>query len=570
MSSLPTLRLFRLLLWVHWRTWLARWRGIWRRSPLLVGVLVCFVLGYFAVGYWLFFEGLNFLYRFPLIGSLLSQRILYLIFGFFFVMLVFSNLIIGYSTLFKSRETAWLLSLPLAPRNVYRWKFLEALVVSSWALLFLSVPMMLAYGRVHAADSIFFAQVALVFVPFVVLPALVGSWLIVFLVRVLGQREARNVVLLLALAALGLLIAGVQPVTDVEAVAAQDLISFDHLLRHTRLSMNPFLPSAWLAQTVLAWSEGLTRQGAFFFLLLLSYALMGLLIGFEVVARFFFASWTASLNSRAARFQRRRQARRAPSRRRSLLEWAADFLRPLSPPAAALVLKDARLFWRDPAQWIQFMIFFGLLCIYVVNLRNVAFTLQYPFWETMISHLNLAASALTLSTLTTRFVYPQFSLEGRRLWILGLAPLGLRKVLLQKFCLSCLSAMVLTVSLMIASSLMLHLPWARVAFFAAAIGVMSATLSGLAVALGALFPNFKEDNPSKIVSGFGGTLCLVASFLYILLFVALIALPDMRRVLPLARFVPDAALYALALLLSASALFPPLLIALRRVNNLEI
>ena len=39
--------------------------------------------------------------------------------------------------------------------------------------------------------------------------------------------------------------------------------------------------------------------------------------------------------------------------------------------------------------------------------------------------------------------------------------------------------------------------------------MMSAALSGLAVGLGALFPNFKEDNPSKIVSGFGGTLCLV-------------------------------------------------------------
>ena len=41
---------------------------------------------------------------------------------------------------------------------------------------------------------------------------------------------------------------------------------------------------------------------------------------------------------------------------------------------------------------------------------------------------------------------------------------------------------------------------------------MSGALCGLAVGLGALFPNFKEDNPSKIVSGFGGTLCLVASF----------------------------------------------------------
>src|SRR5205823_6320185 len=150
---------------------------------------------------------------------------------------------------------------------------------------------------------------------------------------------------------------------------------------------------------------------------------------------------------------------------------------------------------------------------YVLNLRNVAFDFRNEFWETMISYLNLAASALTLSTLTTRFVFPQFSLEGRRLWIIGLAPIGLHKVLLQKFWLSSLASMAITVTLNVASSLMLHLPASRVVFFAASIAIMSATMCGLAVGLGALFPNLKEDNPSKIVSSFGGTLCLVVSFI---------------------------------------------------------
>ena len=188
----------------------------------------------------------------------------------------------------------------------------------------------------------------------------------------------------------------------------------------------------------------------------------------------------------------------------------------------------------------------------------------------MIAHLNLAASALTLSTLTTRFVFPQFSLEGRRLWILGLAPFGLRKVLLQKFWMSCLGSMAITISLMLVSSVMLHLPWSKVAYFAAAIGLMSASLSGLAVGLGALFPNFKEDNPSKIVSGFGGTLCLVVSFTYIAAFVALAALPDIRRVARISLPLSDGAIQLLAVALSLVVLFFPLLTATRRVKSLEI
>jgi ABC-2 type transport system permease protein len=216
------------------------------------------------------------------------------------------------------------------------------------------------------------------------------------------------------------------------------------------------------------------------------------------------------------------------------------------------------------------MIFFGLLCIYVVNLRNVAFNFSNPFWEVMISHLNLAASALTLSTLTTRFVFPQFSLEGRRLWIIGLAQLGLGKVLMQKFWMSCVAATSITVGLMVASSLMLNLPWQKVGAFALAIALMSASLSGLAVGLGALFPNFKEDNPSKIVSGFGGTLCLVVSFLYISLFVALFALPDLRRVSEIQFAFSDALCHGIAFGISLFLLIVPLFVAARRVKRLEM
>jgi ABC-2 type transport system permease protein len=135
---------------------------------------------------------------------------------------------------------------------------------------------------------------------------------------------------------------------------------------------------------------------------------------------------------------------------------------------------------------------------------------------------------------------------------------------------SFLTAALVTVVLMIASSMILHLAWEKVVFFAFAIGLMSAALSGLAVGLGALFPNFKEDNPSKIVSGFGGTLCLVVSFIYIALFVALTALPDLRLVAPLSFPLPDGAALGLAVLLSAAVLLIPLGMATRRVKNLEI
>jgi ABC-2 type transport system permease protein len=163
-----------------------------------------------------------------------------------------------------------------------------------------------------------------------------------------------------------------------------------------------------------------------------------------------------------------------------------------------------------------------------------------------------------------------FSLEGRRVWILGLSPVGLWRVVVQKFWLSFIVSSSITIVLIIASALTLNLPWTRVVFFAFAIGMMSASLSGLAVGLGALFPDFKEENPSKIVSSFGGTLCLVISFIYNTAVVTLLALPDIMRVTKRHLPVPDWLTPAIALLVSVAMIAIPMKLAHRRVKNLEM
>jgi len=560
-------RVFRLILWARAVTMRAEIAALRKKSRLMLAVLGGFCLGYLGASYWIFCTGLVFLHRFPLVGSLLAQRILYLVFGFFFAMLVFSNAIIGYAGLFRNNETNFLLSLPIRARDVYFWKLLESLVLASWALLFLSAPMMVAWGRANEARGPFYAEVLAAFLPFVIIPATVGSWAILLLVRVLSMRWAKR---LLFAAGTGIVLwiaFAVKPVA--ETPAAQTVQMFDALLRQTRFSLSPFLPSSWMAQSVLAWSEGLFRKGGFYFLVLLSSALMSLLLSHQVAGHAFYGSWSASAGSRAERGGRRALRLQRKTDRHPLIEALFEIVPFVSRPVKALALKDARLFSRDPTQWTQFMIFFGLLCIYVLNLRNVSLDYQNPYWVALVSHLNLAASTLTLSTLTTRFVFPQFSLEGRRLWIIGLSPVGMRKVLLQKFCFSCLGAIVVTVSLMTASSMMLHLPWMRVLFFDAAIALPAASLCSLAVGLGALFPNLKEDNPSKIVSGFGGTLCLIISFIYIVVYVGLIAVPGLRPLTRAGFVISDTAALVLALLCSAVILCVPLFLAMGRVKNLE-
>jgi ABC-2 type transport system permease protein len=124
---------------------------------------------------------------------------------------------------------------------------------------------------------------------------------------------------------------------------------------------------------------------------------------------------------------------------------------------------------------------------------------------------------LILATLTTRFIFPLISLEGRRFWILGLSPLPLGRIMWQKFWLSVATTSVFTVGLAVLSGLRLELSPLHFTLTLGSIVATTAALSGLAVGLGSLYPNFEEDNPARITSGMGGTLNFILSLGYIVL-----------------------------------------------------
>jgi ABC-2 type transport system permease protein len=160
------------------------------------------------------------------------------------------------------------------------------------------------------------------------------------------------------------------------------------------------------------------------------------------------------------------------------------------------------------------------MAIYIANIRNSSRLYESEFWRGWIACLNVGSVMLILATLTSRFVFPLISLEGRRIWILGLAPLTYRQLMWQKFWLSVSMTAVFTVGLALLSGYMLKLEPVYYALTVYSVLVSTFGLSGLAVGLGALYPTFTEDNPARIVSGMGGTLNLLTSVAFITCVVA--------------------------------------------------
>jgi len=503
-----------------WRRLLA----VREQSRLLTGVIGLFIAGYLFLSFELFYHGMKFIAKFPGLGAVLTERLMFTLFAFLFALLLLSNLVISYTNLFRNRETIFLLSLPVPAQTIFRWKFIESTLLASWAFLFLIAPLLAAFGLVRGVPWHFYMVTPVLIALFIVLPAVLGAAVAIVVGRFLDRRSFQ-----IALVTTGLVLLALvafwwkaTPVDD-ELLDKRTLEALDQLLTKTRFTMFPFLPSYWLSSAVLQWAEGILRGAAFFALVLLSHTLFFGSIAFTRFGALFYDTASAVQSRGGGGFKLGwLRAGRQNGNTTGLLETVVSKFSWLDRDLCALAVKDLRMFWRDTTQWAQSVMLFGLLGMYIINLRNFTHQLTSPFWINTVAYLNLAACSLNLATVTTRFVFPQFSLEGQRLWIVGMAPMGMARVVKTKYWLASTLSLAVTLTLITLSCYLLQMTWDRVALFGAVVTVMTFTLNGVAIGLGVLYPNLKEVNPGKIVSGFGGTLCLVLSSFYIFASIALL------------------------------------------------
>ena len=567
---------------VHTRAFVTKTLGTLKNSKLMCLTIGLFLTAYLVVGYFMFQRGLGFVAGVPGVGLLLLERVIYMVFFFFFTMLVFSNAVLLYSSIFRGKETAWLLTLPLDPRAVFCWKVVESFVVSSWGLAVLSAPLLLSIGRTFRAEPDFYLKCVLVYIPFMVLPATLAGVAVMLGVRFwggVGEAFAWGL-LAFALYKMG---AGIASARESAALATgMDLsAAMDELLGHSAVMVNRLLPSAWMGDMVLLWARGYGAHGWFYGLLLLSQSLMLGWICVAGVSRLCYSGWNLS--------QRRKATRTGRKRRTTAADGPLDFTGPLRllkrtglirRDSAALIIKDIREFIRDPAQWVPCAIVFALLFVYAANLnRAAAADIRQPKFRLVLTYLNFGVCCLTLSTLTTRFIFPMFSLEGRRLWILGLAPVGLARVLRLKLGLFAGVIGTVTCLLMLLSGIRLGMGPVELTVYCVGIVMMSVGLTTLSLGLGVLFPNFTDPSPARVVSGFGGTLCLILNFVYILLFMGAFIVPGFWRIW----YPPDspgprvawypwilAGAVALMALLTAVCAGVPYFLSLKRMKRLEL
>jgi ABC-2 type transport system permease protein len=510
-TPLQTARALRRLRWCLTRNTVY---SLLAGSRLRVGMIL-----FCSVVFWLGLFGL-FLGGFEFIG--LSDELFHAIFEYLFsmfflsisVMLFFSTGIITYTALFHSREGAFLLTTPASTDRIFAYKFAEAVVISSWGFFLLGSPLMAAYGLTIKAPAAFYAMFLIYLVMFVLIAGSLGAIVAIVVANVFPKRQ-KAVLALGVITTLGLLVGLAIRLwrTPGDTLTSDWLGNVQNRLAFCQY---PLWPSRWMSAGLLASARGDWPRSGYYLMVLSAHAALAYLAAAAVARDLYFRGYSRVQGGRS-------------NRRRVVFHALDDLFHRLffflPQPIRLLLLKDLRTFCRDPAQWSQFLIFFGLLAFYFLNIPRLGYGVQSPSWRNMVSFLNLSVTALILSTFTSRFIFPLLSLEGRNFWVLGLLPLGRQQILWGKFAFSVGISLLATAGLVFLSDLMLGMSPAMIALHLGMVVLLCTGLSGISVGLGARLPNLRETDPSKIAVGFGGTLNLLVSLLFIFAIVTAMAIP---------------------------------------------
>lgn len=467
-----------------------------RESVFKIVFILLFAAGMTAGFFVLFLDGFRFLDSLGGGGYMITRRLFSLFFLGLGAMLVTSNLVTTYSTVFRSRETTFLLNAPLDTRELVTYKYLESTLLSSWAFFFLIVPFAGAYAWHNQLGPDFALWTALFALPFLLLCGGLGTVLALLAVRWLPRH--RGFWIALAAALLASLVATALRARPGPASDATFVLS--RFLPGLQIAGHPLMPNHWTAEGIMALTSGAPARGLMFWLVLATNtALLGWIV--QLVGGATFRAAYERVHAAGGERRRPEELLGGLDRR---LQWLPSDVR-------GMILKDLRMFLRDPMQWSQALIFFGLLALYFSSFRSFHYDRLPDLWRNLVVFLNIFSVSSVICSLASRFVFPQLSLEGHSFWILGLAPTGMRRILFTKFALAALGMVTVSTALMALAAWMLHTGPVLGAICIGLALAISLSVTAMSTGLGAVFMDLKQPNPVAIISGFGGTMNLVLS-----------------------------------------------------------
>lgn len=470
----------------------------------------------FAAGSFFFsVKTLEFLLVTQNIGLFLFHQFLSVILFVFFLSINVGNIVVSYTTLFKSPEAAFLLSKPVNPVRVFMIKFFDNFFYSSGTLMMVLISFLAGYAWYFKLDLLTAVFIYIFgFFPFMLNAGLTGVLVLLIIINIIvkyGIKRTAAAVGLTYAAALIFFFSAASPVTLVNEVMKYypDINRYfaDLIPAHIRL-----LPNSWLSDTMFWISSGNFSAALPYFAGQLALTAFLLTVVTFTADKIYLKTWHRTVDYRESKPEEKIRTGSFGFGKGSSIK---------DPLYESVIKREFFLFMREPVQTVHLAVMVLLMLIYTISLRGLAnIAAKQVQLYSLIFLAVYIFNIFIIVTLSLRFIYPLVSLEGKTVWKIRSAPVNTGSILLIKLMFPVLLIMVISLLLSIFSvgrfSIDLILPVLPVT-----VGTVL-LVSALNFAIGGLFVNLGEKNPVRISSSQGASISFLLSAVIIIFLVLLL------------------------------------------------
>ena len=374
--------------------------------------------------YVFFYRMIKYLDGLPLqIGEELIVQLLNVIFLTLFAMVLFSSLIASLSIYYISEDLEFLHSQPISQNGIINSRLGQTIINSTWVVWVFSIPIFCAYGYYFNVSVGYYFYLVAAFFPFVLLPCILGVLGIMTLIRNFPTQKIYQILSFLSIFILASLVMFLRFLSPEKFfgkdVSDEMIMGFVESLKVPEYS---FLPTSWITRGLTSWVEK-DYSASFYQLGYLVATGISLYIVFNFVSgKIYFQGWLLFKEVKNAPASKR--ARK--SKRKISWNWI-----PMPIPQRALLIKDIKIFIRDPAQWSQVFVLVALVIVYVFNIINLP--RDNLVLMGVVSLLNIGLVGFILAGLISRFVFSSTSIEGKAFWAIYSSPIKMNSFIFSKF-----------------------------------------------------------------------------------------------------------------------------------------
>ena len=485
-----------------------------RDARLAVAVAFVLVFAAVVVGEYQFFVR-----SFEAVGEMgvaAPSLTLYALEAFFAVILilgVLSAVVTGSAVFFRIAENRLFLATPMPLRTLFVLRGVETFALTSWAFVLLAGPALVAFGVHHRRAAGFYVAGAGLLAGFLVLAGALGTLLTMVFGAALGHFRSRLGIVgvtVVLLAAAGVLVGrSVVPTrADFNTMFEPGLLNGTTIALHFVEDKFAGWPSHAFAASVFGLATGHGSHPGRALVLSALLPLVAVSVAYGVGGALFRRLvWRAAEGVLLARAEAR-----AP-----VASGWRSFPVVLRGPVGALLEKELVTVVRSPQELGHGAFFAFLLGLYTLLLFRVPVP-DRAGTEAISARLvafSLLATGYFLTTLGLRFVFPALSLEGRAAWILFASPVPLVPLFWARLVLYAVGGFVALGGVALVGGIRLGLSPLGFALFAGLLGLMSATIVAVTLALGVCWPDFRGRSAEALATSAGGLLATALCLVYV-------------------------------------------------------